>query len=483
MKKSFCFILLIFISQISISQNKKSDSLWAVYNDKTQADTNRLKAINNIAIAYIFNSPDTAIICAEKQLMFARQSKQKKYEAGALKTISIALTYKGNYPKALDYSLKSLKLYEEIADKKGIGNCYINIGSIYDDQSNSIKALEFYLKSLKIREEIRDKKGIAACYTNIGVVYFRQTNYPKALEYYLEALKIAEETKDTDTRVNCYDNIGIIYANQSDYPKALEYCFKNVKLREEINDKIGMGASYDNIGNIYYRQANYPEALKYFFKSLQIKEVIGDKQGLGICYGNLSGLYNDLSNYKIAIKYSNSALQISKEIGDIDIERLSYEHLADIYAKMKKYKEAYESHVKFKQLTDSIFNSENSKQLGDMKTQFEVDKKEAELKIKAKAQEAISAEEKKKQQIIIYAVAGVLILVAVFSVFLYNRFRITNKQKKIIEEQKILVDKAYESLHEKNKEVMDSIYYARRIQTALMKSEKTIGGQLNRLIE
>src|SRR5207253_8561760 len=141
-------------------------------------------------------------------------------------------------------------------------------------------------------------------------------------------------------------------------------------------------------------------------------------------------------------------------VGDINSERLAYENLAITYYKTRRYKEAYENNVKFKQLTDSIFNEENSKQLGDMKTKFEVEKKEAELKIKAEAQEKINAEEKKKQQVIIFAVAGVLILVIVFSLFLFNRFRVTQKQKKIIEEQKILVDKAYERLHEKNKEVL-----------------------------
>jgi len=46
-----------------------------------------------------------------------------------------------------------------------------------------------------------------------------------------------------------------------------------------------------------------------------------------------------------------------------------------------------------------------------------------------------------------------------------------------------MVDKAYDELHEKNKEVMDSIYYARRIQTALITNEKYIENSLNRLMK
>ncbi|HWY33822.1 MAG TPA: hypothetical protein VNX68_04205 [Nitrosopumilaceae archaeon] len=141
---------------------------------------------------------------------------------------------------------------------------------------------------------------------------------------------------------------------------------------------------------------------------------------------------------------------------------------------------------KCNQLTDSIFNSENSKQLGDLKTKFEVEKKEAELKVKSEAEQdklkAIALEESKRQQVLIYTVAGILLVVIVFFLFLYKRFHITQKQKKLIEKQKVFVDEAYHQLHEKNKEVMDSIHYAKRIQRALITSEKYISNQLNRLI-
>jgi uncharacterized membrane protein (DUF106 family) len=60
----------------------------------------------------------------------------------------------------------------------------------------------------------------------------------------------------------------------------------------------------------------------------------------------------------------------------------------------------------------------------------------------------------------------------------FNRFRVTNKQKKIIEVQKTQVDAAFEKLHEKNKEVLDSIHYAKRIQSALMPNEKYIDRKL-----
>ncbi|HWY10022.1 MAG TPA: hypothetical protein VN026_01795 [Bacteroidia bacterium] len=58
-----------------------------------------------------------------------------------------------------------------------------------------------------------------------------------------------------------------------------------------------------------------------------------------------------------------------------------------------------------------------------------------------------------------------------------------NRQKHQLEEQKTLVDKAFRELHEKNKEIIDSIHYARRIQHSLLPNENYISKQLNKLMK
>ncbi len=71
--------------------------------------------------------------------------------------IGIYNYHKSNYPIALDYFQKSLKVFEEIGDKKGVAVCLNVFGIVYDLLGNYPKALEYYQKSLKIREKIGDK--------------------------------------------------------------------------------------------------------------------------------------------------------------------------------------------------------------------------------------------------------------------------------------------------------------------------------------
>jgi hypothetical protein len=66
-----------------------------------------------------------------------------------------------------------------------------------------------------------------------------------------------------------------------------------------------------------------------------------------------------------------------------------------------------------------------------------------------------------------WALFGGLFLLLIFGAIMYNRFRITQKQKEIIEL--------------KQKEVVDSITYAKRIQTSLLPTEKYIERNLKRL--
>ena len=65
-------------------------------------------------------------------------------------------------------------------------------------------------------------------------------------------------------------------------------------------------------------------------------------------------------------------------------------------------------------------------------------------------------------------------MVFFFTMFVLRTLSLTRKQKAIIEKQKELVE-------EKNNEILASIRYAKRIQDALMTSQKYIERNINRL--
>src|ERR1700757_4757646 len=146
----YCVLIILFtlISIITFAQNKKLDSLWTVYKDKTQHDTVRFKAIHAAANMLVFNNPDTSLILIEQELNFAKSMPdaiRKKWIANSFNIKGVAFMNKGNFPEALENYENALNLFEEIGNKKGMGNIYNNMAGIYFYQANYPKALEFYL--------------------------------------------------------------------------------------------------------------------------------------------------------------------------------------------------------------------------------------------------------------------------------------------------------------------------------------------------
>ncbi|MBC7862752.1 MAG: tetratricopeptide repeat protein, partial [Bacteroidia bacterium] len=387
-----------------------------------------------------------------------------------------------------------------------LANALCYSGRIYEFQGDYVKSLEYQFAALKLREEINDRSGISYSIHYVGDIYQSQGELSdklsakmdynnKALDQFFKSLKIAEEIGDKASIANTYNCIGNSYREQGDDVKAFDFYFKAIKLREETKDKQGFAITYNNMGKLYLKQGKYTEALDHLFKSLTLAEEVGDKRAvvkaigsIGNCYLKLASVAgesaeNKQKNYSKALEYCSKSLLLGKEANYLEYIANSNHALGEIYAspdfKGRNADKALEYYKKYISERDSI----NSTKLGQAEMNFEFEKKESELKLKAEAEKAISTEEKKKQQVIIFAVAGVLLIVMVFSTLLYKRFRLTNKQKQIIEiksketeEQKLLIE-------EKQKEVLDSIRYASRIQRALITSENYISKHLNRLIK
>ena len=509
--------LLFHLNSFCFSQDSKIDSLLTLLKTPTH-DTSKVNYLNELSNEYKKKGDnDNALLYGNKALALASSlhigNRNGWYTgmAGAYNNIGIIYNSKGNYSSALKNHFSALKLLESIRDKAGIANSFTYIGNVYNQQDNYPEAMQNYNIALKIFEEIGDTKGIGLSYNNIGRIYYFQGNYPNALSNYFAALKImvdikdkkgisasygyigsiyisqgnyAEALKNYETSLEIkksigdkrgiagtYNIIGIIYTKQGDYSKALKNHFASLKVKEELMDRQGISASYNNIGAIYKEQGNYEEALTHFFSSLKIKEDIKDKQGIATSYMNLGVLYTKLNNFKAAQDYLTKALNLNNEIGNKEKIRDSYMSFAKLDSLQNNWKDAYLHHKLFIIYRDSIDNEETKKKTIQSTMTYEFEKKEATTKSIQDKKDIINASNKKKQELILILVSCLLILVFVFTGIIFRSLHTTRKQKVIIEKKNKLVE-------EKNKNIIDSINYAKRIQDALLKEEEHVSKHL-----
>ncbi|HEX7414625.1 MAG TPA: tetratricopeptide repeat protein, partial [Bacteroidia bacterium] len=254
--------------------------------------------------------------------------------------------------------------------------------------------------------------------------------------------------------------------------------------------KKGKTTAYNTLGNVYWNQADYPKALDYYFKALKMREELGDKSEIAINLGNIGSLYTKTSKYKEAETYLLDALKMDKEIGAQDGERDDEEKLSELYEQTGRHKEALLHYKSSILLKDTLFSQENHKSMIRKEMNFEFDKKEAvamaEHKNELEKQAAIAEEKSKKQKIVIWSVVGGLLLVVVFAGFVFRSLRVTRKQKHVIElqkdevsRQKTIVEKQKHLVEEHQKEIIDSINYAERIQRSFIATKELLDENLN----
>ncbi len=486
----------------------ESDSkIWLPYNDQLQAiaDTNSktapTDALKKIYIKHLSGALNNKGFFCEQEgkisdalnyyhMAMQLQLKVNDKEGLANSFHNIAFIYRneGKHKKALEYNLKALKIRKEINNKVGIASSLNMIGIIFQSQGNLPDALEYFHKAMKTGEGSGDKIGLANALNNIGNLYSNQGNYIPAMEHLVRSLKLNEEIQDRSAVSLILTNIGFIHLQLREFEQALDYYHRSLKIREDISDKKGIAHNLNDIGFVYDMKEDYTRAFIYFEKSMHLQEEINDKSGLATSFNNLGDAMLQLGRVNDALAYANRSMQLAKELGVPEDMMCAAVTLKAIYKKQHKYKDALVMYELCIEMRDSI-ESEEAKKAG-LKQQFryEYEKKAAadsvrhteEQKVKnaqLKAQHA-QLKQEKTQRLALYGGLGIVIA---FLGFVYNRFKVTQKQKLIIENQKITVDTALGNLEIKNKEILDSIHYAKRIQTALLTSEKYIERKLNEL--
>lgn len=467
--------LLLFILPFNSQAEKYFDSLWSVWHNPIQADSNRLNALYDIAWdGYLFSKPDSALILAQLEYDYATKKGLKKHQAQALGIMGVYYDNQGNYNKAIDFYKQALALKNEINDIRGVAASLTNIGGAYQIQGDYIKAIDYYTKSLINHELIKNTKAIAITLSNIGTVYATQKDYKKAMEYFEKSLKIRIEINDIRGMVSVYTNIGNCYMLLGNKKNAIKYNLEGLEIAQKNNYKPGIAAILNNIGTLYNEEKKYDTALIYFNKSLELKKELGDKEGIASTLGNIGSAYKEQGNLVKAIEFNKKALAISQEIGSLERTMEIANILFKCYKQNGDYLNALQMHELFLISKDSVISEKNQKEIFKQEMQYNYEKQKSLDEKEHEKTIAISIEQEKKQKVISYSIALGLLLVALFAVFVWNRLRVTRKQKMVIEQQKQLVEVQKNLVEEKQKEILDSINYAKRLQVAILPSETLV---------
>lgn len=377
----------------------------------------------------------------------------------------------GKMDTALKIFLSAKESMEKLGNYERGADIYNNLAIAYLAKGMTEKALDCHYKSLKIRQDKNDQAGMAQSYNNIAIIYSQQLLKKKALEYFDKSLDAAIRSGSKKEIALAYNNIALIYVDESKFKEALEYNLKSLALREEIQNIQEIGMSYSNLGDLYLKTNELEKSIEYYNKSLKIGKESGEADRIFFSYSGLTDVYKKKNDFSKAEEFAKNALKVAEDM-QVPIRMMAAcRSLHSIYEAKGELAKAYPVYKQYIQLRDSVSNDDLRKMTLQKNYENEFALMEKEVKMKAEAEKRIlvqkQEDERKRNMIIIFSIVFILIVVSVFLVLVFRGLKEKRKANEIISKQKEIVET-------KQKEVLESIRYAKRIQISLMANEKYI---------
>jgi tetratricopeptide (TPR) repeat protein len=331
-------------------------------------------------------------------------------------------SYNGERQKALGLYMKSLEAFTKINDLSRMAMAQMNIGTEYAETGDYKKAIEWELKSLKTKEKSEDTENIGYFYQKVGEL-FKEIDIDK-WEYYVKkaySLKVKPDAVKPNTLVAIYNDLGGINHKRLKYGEAYAWYDSMYCLSKEYDYEAGMSTALSNRSLVLKDEKKYDQALKDILESIKISEKTGRKFSIITDNIHASGILLDLNRPREAFKHCCKALDLAQNSEYPEQESDALRLLAKIEERNGNWKNAYYYLKSYKQTTDSLKNAEVQKSIEELETKYQTAEKEQKIAILDKDNQIKSLRLTRTKSLILALI--VLIIISAGVVYLFIRRR------------------------------------------------------------
>lgn len=338
------------------------------------------------------------------------------------------------------YTTEAIKEAKKHNNNKVLAESYAILGANEKYQGNYESAIKYHLQALKIKEANRDENGLCITYNDIGIVYKSMKRWEEALNYYRKSNELARKLDMGPAISFTYNNMGTVYNEVRKYDSAM-LCY-NLALAqaERINSPGAIATALANLADIHFAHERYDSALHHFKRCLGYDRANEDKYGMALSHMQLGRTYSAMDMLTEARAHIDTADIISEE-NNLLRERIDILTIkSSIQEKMRDYTGAISSIRTSAALKDSLISEETSKQVSELQTQYETEKKEQQI--------ALQQSELKNKNYIIGGISGVLLLGVLLSYSYYRRYRLVQQarlQQAVMHQQELATQAVLEA--------------------------------------
>jgi hypothetical protein len=423
----FTLLLILQSFKVLFPQNQSVIDSLNLKLQQSKDDSNKVNLLIALSKQYNLYTGKENLNYLADALNLALKCKNVLQSKKLYKSLVLNAYYKGIYDLSLSYCLRYLQFLKDNGFDDEKYSIYKTLGNLYLKQGFRSEALRIYHQARTHLEPGGFSFDLGGVYNSLCLFYL-ELKLSDSAEYYARlALHQFEAVNQTSAKANSILALAEIKQSKGEILPSLTFAKQAFEFYRSIKEYHGMCNALEVIGD-YCLLSNKVDSARIVFEK--------------------------------SLRYADSAKILIKKTE-------CYERLSQTHYKLQNYKAAFDYLSLFKKFSDSISVQSMQGKMLEMEVKYDLQTKETELSEKEKE---LKAQSKIRNLLLIGIVAVILLLL--LALYAYVQKRKSNKE---ISEQKRLIE-------QKQKEVLDSIRYAKRIQKALITNEHYIQTRLKKMI-
>ncbi len=317
-------------------------------------------------------------------------SNRLQYENGTIYSFFLqGLIYQEsrNYKEALDDYEKASQYYLKHGDSMRAFNAVQGMAQIYGNQGDFEKSLELHFFMAEFFERKNALYLLAGSFRSIGNIFRKIKKYEDSKKYHNKSLAILKAQGLEASYAMGLQNLANVYVSTGDNGTALELYKKALQVIRLTGNKNREAFILTNMGYLFGELNQFQKAIEYQLEAVSIWNNLSQDYNAIESLDNLGSLYFRLKKYDKAESFFKKALPLTKEAGSKTVTAELYRELSEVYVAKGDYKNAHMYNSRFWMLKDSIFNIENAKQISELQTKYEAEKKDQQIILLAQEKE------------------------------------------------------------------------------------------------
>ncbi len=375
---------------------------------------------------------------------------------------------------AFELANNRLNKYEKNNSLNYVAFYQSKLGSLYDKINYFDKMVEYYQRNLTTNIKMNDIKGVAFAHSLLARAYYYNHNPQRALEHSLKSLEYFQKENNNRKIFSALLETSSIYTSLKKFNKAIELSNQSHQIAIDFKDSSMVSNVLFGRITIYSEMKDYLNAAEYGKRWYNISTIENNEFNAMNAGITISRNYLNLNQIENALKYIRISDSIAKKKNDIYAMRNLYEIKFMLYRKKGNFEIALENRLHFDQLNDSIIILENHNGLEKKDIILEFEKDQLKLKDEQLIKDQRAESAKSKQKAITLSISLGLVIVFVLMILIFRNYKL--KQRSNLElskrNEEILIQKKL--VEEKQKEIIESITYAKRLQEAILPPQEFI---------